>query len=121
MKRLLLIGVAALFLATGTAYARNSSWPLFGASSHLTCGQFNKLGKNEKEGALSWALGYASGTATQIIQSVKGQGYDASDVIEPRFNGLELITAIKRKCLKQPDKSFLSIVNQTYFQMWRED
>jgi len=58
MKKLLLTGVAALFLATGAAHARNSDWQsqIVGAGSELTCGMFNKLSSAKKDKVLAWAL-----------------------------------------------------------------
>jgi hypothetical protein len=51
--------VLVTLLLAGKVHARNSdcSGFLIGASSRLTCGQFNKPGSVEKDGALSWPLG----------------------------------------------------------------
>ena len=69
---LLLAGVAALSMLTA-ADARNSDWQnlIIGAPSYLTCGKFNKLGKVEKNAALSWALGYISGMATSNAEEAR--------------------------------------------------
>ena len=54
-----LLAATAVLVLLGTVQARNSDWTSFlvGASGHLTWGQFNKLDRAEKEGALAWALG----------------------------------------------------------------
>jgi hypothetical protein len=90
--------VFVTLLMAGTVHARNSDWPsvLFGASSRLTCGQFNKLGRVEKDGALSWALGYVSGMATSTVEDARTRGEDASGLLEHKFKEPELIAGIKR-------------------------
>jgi hypothetical protein len=109
--------VLVTLLMAGTAKARNSDWSglLIGASSRLTCGQFNKLGRVEKDGALSWALGYVSGMATSTVEDTRTRGEDISGLLmEHKFKEPELVAAIKRRCLERPSVSFPLMVEWTY-------
>jgi hypothetical protein len=106
--------IAAIPLAP--AHARNSDWSslLFGASSRLTCEQFNKLGKAEKDGALSWALGYISGMATSAIEDARMHGKSVDDHLDGDIKASDYIAEIKRRCLEQPDATFPLAVEWTY-------
>jgi HdeA/HdeB family len=131
IRALLVVGASATLLMTSAAQARNSDWPMLGASSRLTCGQFNKLGKVEKAGALSWALGYVSGMATSAFEDerMKSQAEEQKQaqalVVDTRRlrdlydqaklpKELELIAAIKLRCLERPSVSFPLMVEWTY-------
>jgi hypothetical protein len=109
--------VLVTLLMAATAQARNSDWSrlLIGASSRLTCGQFNKLGRVEKDGALSWALGYVSGMATSTVEDTRTRGEDISQLpMEHKFKEPELVAAIKRRCLERPSVSSPLTVEWTY-------
>jgi hypothetical protein len=129
IRALLVVGASATLLMTSAAQARNSDWPMVGASSRLTCGQFNKLGKVEKAGALSWALGFVSGMATstfedermkgQAAEQMKSQSVDLTRLQDLYDQAklpkeLELIAAIKLRCLERPSVSFPLMVEWTY-------
>jgi hypothetical protein len=109
--------VLVTLLMAGRVEARNSDWSglLVGASSRLTCGQFNKLDKVEKNGALAWALGYVSGMATSTVEEARTRGEDISKLpMDHKFKEPELIAAIKRRCLERPSVSFPLMVEWTY-------
>lgn len=82
----------------------------------MTCGQFNKLSKVEKNAALSWALGYISGMATSTAEEARS--HHEVDAIERmtdwEFKTPELIAEIKRQCLERPSTYFPLIVEWTY-------
>jgi hypothetical protein len=133
IRVLLVVGASATLLMTNAAQARNADWSMLGASSRLTCGQFNKLGKVEKAGALSWALGFVSGMATSAFEDermksqVEEQKQAQALVVDTRRllelykssqaklpKELELIAAIKLRCLERPSVSFPLMVEWTY-------
>ena len=116
MKKTLLTGIAALFLATGTAHARNSDWGsvIVGEGGYLTCGKFNKLNKVKKDQALAWALGYISGMSTSYIEEIKTDGDKLNKALEERSEAPKLIAEIKRRCLERPTSYFPLIVEWTY-------
>jgi len=111
LARVVLAFALALAIVTNVE-ARNSDWPsfLFGASSSLTCGQFNKLGKNEKEGALSWAFGYVSGMATSDLEA-RRVGDERTLFDLDLLKELKIIAEIKRGCRKRPSVSFPLMVH----------
>ena len=69
---------------------------LVGASSELTCGQFNKLSKIKKDRTLAWALGYVSGMATSEIEDSRlhHEHERVSKLIEQEINEPKLVAAI---------------------------
>lgn len=104
-------------LISGIVHARNliGRGLLIGASSHLTCGQFNELGKADKDAALSWALGYVSGMATSMVENTRTRGEDISRLpVKHKFKEAELLAAIKRRCVERPHVFFPLMVEWTY-------
>jgi hypothetical protein len=82
---LLLAGITALFLATGTAHPRDLSGVdiFFGNASQLTCAQFNALSRTEADGAISWGLGYLS--AWQSMYAMRAEQEERLNEVSPEL------------------------------------
>jgi hypothetical protein len=118
MKKLLLSGIATLFLATGTAHARNSDWQsqIVGAGSEIACDQFNKFNKAKKDRALAWAFGYVSGMATSNVEEARlnHEHERFSKLLDLEIKESALRAAIERQCHERPSVYFPLIVEWVY-------
>jgi hypothetical protein len=91
-----------------------------GAASRISCGQFLVLPPDEHDGALSWAMGWASGTQ-EIFAAVANDDDDdeARAAVAEQLNARaqwsqEFVQKIEAGCRGRPQQLYPAAVAQTY-------
>jgi hypothetical protein len=94
---------------------------MMGAASRITCRDFNRLSKAEQDGALSWAMGYASGMATTQIEDARLKGEDTSALLERKYDARIFAERLKKACASRPKVYYPLMAEWTFVDlMWNE-
>jgi hypothetical protein len=120
----LILIVGCLAMATpahGTEI--NGRQVALGASSHLTCGQFLALPKEDRDGAESWAYGYISAWQEALLAMAERTGDDLMQTAQglpvkpPRAS--KFMADVAALCQEHPATLYVDAIGSMY-QTWRK-
>jgi hypothetical protein len=121
MKRMIPMLIATSWLLAAPAHG--GAWIALGASSHLTCGQFLALPKENRDGAESWAYGYLSAWQEALLAMAERAGDDlmqtAQDLPVKPPRASKFMADVAALCQERPATLYVDAIGSTY-QTWRK-